>query len=108
MHQRPTGIEIHLEVNAFLGQAGLLYFDGLQHHLVDGDGAHLHLGFVGIPKQLAQDRGSPLRLLEDMAHLAVPFAGVFLLQQPLRIAEDAGEGIIQLVRDAGDNLPKRR
>jgi hypothetical protein len=84
-----------------------LYFDG-QHHLVDGHGAHLRLGFVGIPKQLAQDRGSPFRLLEDEAHFAAPSSGVFLLQQPLRIAENTGEGIVQLVRDAGNNLPKRR
>jgi len=42
-----------------------------------------------------------------VTQLAIASRGVFLLQQALRIAENTGQGIVQFVRHAGNQLPKR-
>ena len=77
-------------------------------HLVEID--HQALGFVFAREhqQILYDPGSTFGLGMDLLQiLAYPFGQAGIAQQQLGIARDAGEWIVELMRDAGDKLADR-
>ena len=53
---------------------------------------------------MAQDDAGPLRFLKDLARFVGIAEGITAQEQPLRVAENAGERVAELVSDTGDHL----
>lgn len=67
----------------------------------------LRLRFARGEQKLAENGAGALRLLVNLAGFRRAAGGVAAHQQPLRIAEDAGERVAQLMRHTGNHLAER-
>src|ERR1700676_933850 len=63
--------------------------------------------FSGAQQELAQDGSGPLGFLINLARFFRTSGEVFPEQEALRVAQNAGQGIAQFMRYAGDHLTER-
>ena len=98
------GIQVQFEAGFLRSHAEALQFHGAHDHLVEGHAAALRGRFAGAEEQLAQNSAGALGFEKNLAHLGGATGGIFAEQQALGVAEDAGQGIAELVGHAGDHL----
>ena len=78
------------------------------HQVVQVQARALGRSLAGEGEQVADDATRPLRLLVDHPQVAtVARSQLLLLEQELGEPRDRGEGVVELVRDAGHELADR-
>src|ERR1700730_540434 len=104
LHERQDGVEIELQTDLIGRAAEALQFESAGDDLIERDAAEVGPRIPGGKKQLAQDGAGPLRFLKDLARFMGVAEGIAPQEQPLRVAENAGEGVTKFVSDPGDHL----
>ena len=107
VHERKSRVEIQFDANFFRSRSETLQFHRPQDHLIEGDALSLGAGFPGVQQELAQNGAGSLGFRKNLARFFGASRKILADQQPLRVAQDAGERIAQFMRDAGDHLSER-
>src|SRR5713226_9657502 len=102
------GIELEIDGDVFNLQFVAAQRQSPLDDLVQVHWAALRLRFTAEQEQVLDDPAGPLGFLEDHAGVGCAFEPRLATQQQLRVAHDAGQRVVQLVRDARDQFPQRR
>ena len=91
--ERKRGIEVQLNANSFRSRSEALQIHGALHHLIESDSLAFRPGLPGAQQELAKDGPGPLRFFINLARFFGAAREVFANEEPLRVAQNAGQGI---------------
>jgi hypothetical protein len=105
--QRQLGIEAGHDLDARRPQVVRLALERLQQHAAQAQRALLRLLAPRDAQQVADDLRRPVRLAQDDVDPLAQLPVERLQLHELRVSQDGAQGIVQLVRDAGQQAPER-